>query len=219
VTWSTWSATGRALAVLQARFGFDDAACERAAMQLTAVTAYCSPISAGVALAPDDQQRMGRAHLYGQTPPWVLFELLADAGAAKTDVFVDIGSGIGDVVLAARLVCGQAIGVEVVGSRVRTAQAMTRALAVTRATYLHQDAATADLSAGTLLYTYWSALEPKDRRPIAEAMAKAPPGARAVTVTHPLEHDAFELLQTRELDWGLPSRVAFARTLFFHRRR
>ena len=68
------------------------------------------------------------------------------------------------------------------------ARAVARELKLRNAKFIAGDLRKADLSDGTLFYSYCTCLSAKTRAAMSRRIAKARPGARIVTVTHALEH-------------------------------
>jgi SAM-dependent methyltransferase len=80
--------------------------------------------------------------------------LLREAPVGPDDAFVDLGSGLGRVVLLARLLTGaRASGIELQGHLVEAAREATSALGLDRVSFTHADASVADLD-GTVFFLY-----------------------------------------------------------------
>ena len=92
---------------------------------------------------------------YQPTPARHIFDLIRRAHLATDDVLVDLGSGLGHVpLLAAICTSASGMGVELQPAYVDVARRSARALGITRATFLQQDARSVDVSAGTVFYLY-----------------------------------------------------------------
>ena len=104
--------------------------------------------------------RPGRAFVYGELTAVGVAQLIRAAGIGPGDRFVDLGSGVGKIVLQVALAVdgAMAMGFEIDGDRhAYAATALARAeaeglLAPGRCTFLHADLLTADLSAGTVFF-------------------------------------------------------------------
>lgn len=92
---------------------------------------------------------------YQPTPARHIVDLVERCALTQSDVFVDVGSGLGLVPLVAGC-CSQArcVGVELEPSYVRTAMQSARSLGLGHVEFLAQDARTAELQDGTVFYLY-----------------------------------------------------------------
>jgi hypothetical protein len=92
---------------------------------------------------------------YQPTPARHIFHLIGLASLTASDVLVDLGSGLGHVPLLASIcTAAQCIGIEMEAAYVERARQCAAKLNLDRATFLQQDARTADLSTGTVFYLY-----------------------------------------------------------------
>lgn len=92
---------------------------------------------------------------YQPTPARHVFDLVERASPGEHDVLVDLGSGLGHVVLLAAIcTAARCIGIEREAAYVDSARRSARTLRVRNATFVQCDARTADLSTGTLFYFY-----------------------------------------------------------------
>ena len=92
---------------------------------------------------------------YQPTPARHLFDLIRRIRLTQQDVFIDLGSGLGHApLLIAISTEAHAVGIELEPSYVECARDAAHELALTRATFLAQDARAADLSNGTVFYLY-----------------------------------------------------------------
>ena len=143
--------------------------------------------------------------------------------------FIDLGSGLGKVVLSAALALPgmRCMGVELLGFRHEMAQARLAAVLAAgmaedaaaagevagRVRLLRQDMFEADVSDATLVFIYSTCFAPLMERLAGKLARELPPGALVTTTTVPLRHAAFELLQ----QFAAPG-VAWT-TVFLYRRR
>lgn len=143
--------------------------------------------------------------------------------------FIDLGSGLGKVVLHAALALPgmRCTGVELLGYRHEMAQVRLAAMlaagaaedpagaasVAARVRFLQQDMFAADVSDASLVYVYSTCFAPMMER-LGEKLARElPQGALLTTVTFPMLHPAFELVQQ-----FAPPAVAWT-TVFLYRRR
>jgi hypothetical protein len=92
---------------------------------------------------------------YQPTPVRHILHLIAAAAVADTDVFVDLGSGLGHVPLLVSMTTGaRSLGVELQAAYVASARKCAQSLCLSRVQFTAQDARDADLSRGTVFYLY-----------------------------------------------------------------
>ena len=143
--------------------------------------------------------------------------------------FIDLGSGLGKVVLSAALALPdmRCTGVELLGYRHAMAQARLAAMLAagaaedpraadsvgSRVRLLQQDLFAADVGDATLVYIYSTCFAPLMGRLAEKLAGEMRPGALVTTVTVPLLHPAFELVRH-----FAPHEVAWT-TVFLYRRR
>lgn len=92
---------------------------------------------------------------YQPTPARHIFDLIDRLALDERDVLVDLGSGLGHVPLLVSI-CTNAhcIGIELEAAYVDGARRCARALKLSHATFVQQDARAADFSVGTVFYLY-----------------------------------------------------------------
>ncbi|MCY3904549.1 MAG: class I SAM-dependent methyltransferase [Caldilineaceae bacterium] len=92
---------------------------------------------------------------YEPAPVGALLELVDRVPMTSADRFVDIGSGLGQVVLLVHLLTGvEAVGLEVMPAFVEQAEQEAAALGVSGVTFEHGDARNADLCKGTVYFLF-----------------------------------------------------------------
>jgi len=92
---------------------------------------------------------------YQPTPARHIFDLIARARLGEDDVLIDLGSGLGHVPLLAAICTGaRTVGIELEPAYVECARRCAEALNLERATFIRQDARSADFSTGTVFYLY-----------------------------------------------------------------
>ena len=92
---------------------------------------------------------------YQPTPARHIFDLIARTRLGEDDVLVDLGSGLGHVPLLAAICTGaRTVGIELEASYVECARRCVEALNLERATFIRQDARSADFATGTVFYLY-----------------------------------------------------------------
>ena len=90
-----------------------------------------------------------------ETPARVLLDLVDHAPLTPADVFYDLGSGLGQVVLLVHLLTGvRAKGVEIDPAFSAFAQQQAQSLGLTDVAFINSDARTADYSDGTLFFMF-----------------------------------------------------------------
>ncbi len=92
---------------------------------------------------------------YQPTPARHILQLIRLGGLTESDTLIDLGSGLGHVPILASILTGaQCIGIEAEGAYVNSARDCSEALHLDRVTFIHQNAADANLSGGTIFYLY-----------------------------------------------------------------
>jgi hypothetical protein len=92
---------------------------------------------------------------YQPTPARYIFSLIGLTALTATDVFIDLGSGLGHVPLLVSICTGaRSLGIELEGAYVERARQCAQKLNLNGVTFLQQDARAADLSLGTVFYLY-----------------------------------------------------------------
>lgn len=90
-----------------------------------------------------------------ETPARALLDLIDHAPMTPADVFYDLGSGLGQVVLLVHLLTGvRAKGVEIEPAFCAFAQQQAQALGLTDVAFINSDARTADYSEGTVFFMF-----------------------------------------------------------------
>lgn len=115
---------------------------------LSGVLAFDEP-DARIAELPDEMV------FYQPTPARHIVDMIERVRWGERDVLVDLGSGLGHVpLLAAICTKARCIGIELEPAYVHAAQRCAQALHLDRASFVQQDARTADVSEGTVFYLY-----------------------------------------------------------------
>jgi hypothetical protein len=92
---------------------------------------------------------------YQPTPARHIFDLIGQTALTERDLFIDLGSGLGQVtLLAAICTSAQCTGIELELSYVDCARSSARSLNLNNAKFIAGDARRADLAAGTVFYLY-----------------------------------------------------------------
>ena len=92
---------------------------------------------------------------YYKTPARLVFELVEKAGVTAEDVFVDVGSGLGQVVMLVNLLTGaRARGIEIEPAYGDYARDCVAELGLQDVDFVTADARNADLSDGSVFFLY-----------------------------------------------------------------
>jgi len=128
-------------------------------------------------------------YIFGETPWFTAQRLLRRARLRPGEHLIDIGSGDGRVVLFAALRFeAHASGFELIAERHQQAQRVVRARGLESSiTLVHGDGLAADLSSADVLYCAWTCFSADNRRRLLDAIEALRPGARLITVTHPID--------------------------------
>jgi SAM-dependent methyltransferase len=165
----------------------------------------------GFEIPADDHRRVARSKgssTYGELMPTATMQLLARLGLRRTDHFVDLGSGLGKVVLIVAMTTPveQALGVELSATRLRiAAQALAKAKAERirgsqRAAFVQADMLTHPLDEATVIYTCSTAFSSAFMRRLQQRLAKLPRLRTLVSLQDFDPHPAFELREVVRLD-------------------
>jgi hypothetical protein len=122
---------------------------------------------------------------FGESPLFVAHDLLQRARARRSDVFVDVGSACGRIVLGMQAVHGfrAAVGIEGLATSHRLSREKQRQLRIPNVHLLRRDIERTDFSFATLLFCFGTCFAEED---LHRWFSRAAPGARVVTATHPL---------------------------------
>jgi hypothetical protein len=92
---------------------------------------------------------------YQPTPARHIFNMIGRIALSEHDTLIDLGSGLGHVpLLTAICTSARCIGIELEAAYVDSARQSADALKLRKASFIQQDARTADLSGGTVFYLY-----------------------------------------------------------------
>jgi hypothetical protein len=92
---------------------------------------------------------------YYKTPARVVFDLVERCGIRADDIFIDLGSGLGQVVLLVNLLSGaRATGIEIEPAFCEYAREGAAQLGLRDVSFVTADVRTADLSAGSAFFLY-----------------------------------------------------------------
>jgi hypothetical protein len=116
--------------------------------------------------------------LYGEITPMGVQRLLERLELGERDTFYDLGSGVGKVVLQAAMTVRlrRCVGIELAGSRVRTARSQLRRarqeglIVARRCVFKDQNLLEADLSDATCVYTCSTAFSLRFMRMLARKL-------------------------------------------------
>jgi SAM-dependent methyltransferase len=110
----------------------------------------------GIASPPEETKSLEPGMIaYHPTPTRVIFALIAHAQLGAHDVFYDLGSGLGRVVLLVGLLTdAQARGIEFEPAYCAYAQQRAHSLNLSRVTFRNVDARAADYTDGTFFFLY-----------------------------------------------------------------
>lgn len=92
---------------------------------------------------------------YQPTPVRHVLDLISSNALSESDVLFDLGAGLGHVPILVSIFTGaRCVGIEIDPAFIASAQGCVRRLGLSRVTFIHGDARTADLSNGTVFYLY-----------------------------------------------------------------
>jgi SAM-dependent methyltransferase len=110
----------------------------------------------GIDLLPDDGPELPPGCVpYLPCPVDALLRMVDQAEVRATDVFVDVGSGVGRAAALVHLLTGaEAIGLEVQPALVEASKALARRLNLSRLSWVEGDALAGVISAGSVFFLY-----------------------------------------------------------------
>ncbi|MCA9796715.1 MAG: methyltransferase domain-containing protein [Candidatus Eremiobacteraeota bacterium] len=120
--------------------------------------------------------------------------LLELAGAGPEEVFLDLGCGCGATNLAVASRVRLSIGVDLVPAAVEFARQAAARLGIDNARFHRGDLLHFDLSQADVMYCAATAVSEWLAQQLATRSHLCKPGARLVTVEHPLENQELELV-------------------------
>jgi len=92
---------------------------------------------------------------YQPTPVRHILHLIKVSALSKDDVLVDVGCGLGHVVMLTSVLTGlRSIGIEIEPAYVASARQCAQSLSLNDVHFIREDARAADLSSGTVFYLY-----------------------------------------------------------------
>lgn len=138
---------------------------------------------------------------YGETPVISAVRALRAAGVGPSARVLDLGCGRGRVLLAARYLEAEAVGVELLASHVELTRPL---LAAVGAEVLEGDAEEPPLDGVTHVFLAWTCFSAETRARIERALEDAPAGLRVIALNHPVASERFELVRrlTITCSWG-----------------
>ena len=155
--------------------------------------------------------------IYGELMPTATQHLLTLLDLRPDDHFVDLGAGLGKVVLMAAMTtpARAVVGVELSTSRLGVAeQALARARAqalpgVERARFVEADMMTVDLDEATVVYTCSTAFSDAFMEGLRDRLATLPRLRKLATLQDFDPHPALELTEVHKLDasWKRKTKV------------
>jgi len=143
-----------------------------------------------------------RELIYGETPLLTAVSAFKRAGVGPGSRLVDLGAGRGRVLIAARWLGAEALGVELLADHVARVAEPLRSVG---ATLTVGDMTQVPLGEATHIFTNWLALSPETKARLVERFRTCKPGTRIITVTRPIEAEGFVQLSRhwRLFTWGV----------------
>lgn len=119
---------------------------------------------------------------YQKTPARIALDLIARSGLSPRDLFLDVGSGLGQVPILAHLLAGaRALGIEREPAYVDYARACAAGLGLTGVEFLACDARAADYAQATALFLYTPFRGAMLEEVLERIRRQSRPGARLFT--------------------------------------
>lgn len=143
--------------------------------------------------------------IYGETPPLTAWLLLERLGVDQADHIVECGAGRAVFSLVAALNYGcSGTALEVIPSFVRKSQAVADRLGLSKLTIKRSDILEDPLPEGTVYYITGTTFSENSWQKLQRQMAAAPKGARAISLSTPLDKLAWRIDEkdSLEFSWG-----------------
>lgn len=106
-------------------------------------------------LPPETRNREPEMVFYQKTPARIILDLIVKAAFKPTDVFFDLGSGLGQATILVNLICCiVSKGVEFEPAFCNYARSCATGLHLNDVEFIHSDARYADYSTGTIFFMY-----------------------------------------------------------------
>lgn len=165
----------------------------------------------GFEISKTDEARVKKSSgspLYGEINHGSIKSLLEYLDLSKRDVFYDLGSGIGKVVIAVALLSSvkKAVGIELSKTRHKDALEALENASIwapsinNRCLFLNADLMTADLSSATVIYTCSTAFSIAFMKKVIKRLAILPQDFRLVSLQELPENKHFVLEDILRLD-------------------
>lgn len=138
---------------------------------------------------------------YGETPVVSAVRALKAAGVTKGSRVLDLGCGRGRVLLGARYLGAEAVGVELLEAHVDVTRAL---LAEVGAEVVLGDAEDPPLDGVTHVYLAWTCFSLETRARVERRLRQAPSGLRVVALNHRFSDDGFRQVTSLSMmcSWG-----------------
>ena len=131
-------------------------------------------------------------YTYGETPLTVFAELAREVELGQDDLYLELGSGRGKTCMwAAHFIGCESVGVEWVPLFARLSSALAWVFRL-KACFRSQSILETDVTGATVVYLY--VLEHREQ--LVQHLRNLKPGARLITISEPLDDDAFLVLKT-----------------------
>lgn len=168
-------------------------------------------VTSAMALSLKERPDLSDSQLtYGETDWLTFIRLMEPLQPQPRDCLIELGCGTGVLCLMATLLWPtKAIGIEYLPGFVAQAKQMADSLKMAeRLTFLQQDLFTADISMGTIFYVTATCFPAPQRQRLAQKLLMAPPQAKVLSVSLPLEAAWLEEKDclSATFSWG-PDRV------------
>lgn len=143
--------------------------------------------------------------IYGETPFITVKKMLEWAGINKNDIFYDLGSGTGKVVLFVNIYFGiNAVGIEILPSMVRLSKILKDKLKLKEVRFINGNFLEVDLRESSIVYVAGTAFCDSTIKQITEKFQELKKGTKIITLSYHIKAPYLRLIKEHRFyfSWG-----------------
>ncbi|PIQ25597.1 hypothetical protein COW36_21385 [bacterium (Candidatus Blackallbacteria) CG17_big_fil_post_rev_8_21_14_2_50_48_46] len=169
---------------------------------------YYADTGEAVVVSMDEREErfLGDSTLtYGETRWTSFIKVLEHLKLTPEDLFIDLGCGAGFLCMLVNQVVGCKVeGYDIIHRFIENGNQIVKALELQDIEFLNQDFLNSDLSRGTAFYITCTCFPKEYMQKLSGKLKYSRPGTQFVTITRPLEGEAFQIREKLKLrfSWG-----------------